>query len=683
MNKFKLSLFAFVAMASVACVTDPALEGDGVATEMTAVAKFVNSSECAEEGKLLLFVDDATADAWIESSATRSGNTQLDQLASELKVNTIKPLFNMNINGEEKRQFNLHRWFTVEFDKEMDLDAVANKFAAISSVNRIQFNSTVSRPEVQVVPVSSNEMVTRAGEEPFNDPKLSLQWHYNNKGSQAIFQGAKAGEDIGAYGAWKYTTGNRNVVVAVVDEGVKYDHEDLKDNMWVNQKELNGVAGVDDDGNGFVDDIHGLNAVQRNGNIAWDHCFVDGDEIKGDSGHGTHVAGTIAAVNNNGIGVAGVAGGNGSGNGVRIMSIQIFDGLGSAGLDGCAVGVEYAADNGASILQNSWGYVDSGVQIGDSQYEQGYSVEFNAINYFVNKSNCDAMTGGVAIFAAGNNAKPAADYPGAYNKYLSVTAIGPDGCPTTYTNHANGCNVAAPGGETAVNSSNQWSYAGNVLSTIPAETIDPFTGRVYGENYGYMQGTSMACPHVSGVAALVLSYALDNGIHITNTQLYDILTTSVRNIDNDLEGYVMRNYYDRNKTPYKFYLDSYKGKMGTGKLDATLAIMNLRGATCVPVNVGEEFALKLGEVIGTGDFNITMMREYVIDEDVKTRLDMTIDYFNNTIYIKCKKPGIGVMTVRYIAGGTAVGGGSTNGGKLMEKEIVIIARDNNDNGAWL
>jgi hypothetical protein len=181
----------------------------------------------------------------------------------------------------------------------------------------------------------------------------------------------------------------------------------------------------------------------------------------------------------------------------------------------------------------------------------------------------------------------------------------------------------------------------------------------------------------------VLSYALDNGIHITNTQLYDILTSSVRNIDNQLEGYVMRNYYDRNKTPYKFYLDSYKGKMGTGKLDATLAIMNLRGATCVPVNVGEEFALKLGEVIGTGDFNITMMREYVVDEDVKARLDMTVDYFNNTIYIKCKKPGIGVITVRYIAGGNAVGGGSTNGGKLMEKEIVIIARDNNDNGAWL
>jgi hypothetical protein len=200
-----------------------------------------------------------------------------------------------------------------------------------------------------------------------------------------------------------------------------------------------------------------------------------------------------------------------------------------------------------------------------------------------------------------------------------------------------------------------------------------------------MQGTSMACPHVSGVAALALSYAVENGIKLTNTQLYDVITSSVRNIDNSLTGNVTRHYYQGNKiVKYNFDVSMYKGKMGTGKLDATLAIMNLRGATSIPVVVGEEFALNIGAIIGTGDINVTMLKEFIIPEDVKQRLGITTaDYFNNTIYIKCTKPGIGVMTVKYIAGGSAVGGGNTTGGKLMEKEVVIIARENNDNGGWL
>ena len=161
----------------------------------------------------------------------------------------------------------------------------------------------------------------------------------------------------------------------------------------------------------------------------------------------------------------------------------------------------------------------------------------------------------------------------------------------------------------------------------------------------------------------------------------------MRNIDNSLTGTVARHYYQQsnNKTvKYNFDVSIYKGKMGTGKLDATLAIMNLRGATCIPVVVGEEYGLKIGDIIGTGDIDITMLKEFVIPEDVKQRLGITTaDFFSNTIFIKCTKPGIGVITVKYIAGGNAVGGGETTGGKLMEKEVVIISRENNDNGAWL
>ena len=676
MSKFKLSLFALVAMAAVACVADPAMEGEGAKADLIPATKSINHSESASQGSLLLFVDEATAEAWTVD-ATRSGNAQLDAIASEIQLFSVEPLFNMNIDGDAKRQFDMHRWFVVKFSDELNLEAVAKQFAESSSIERVQYNTMLKRPQVQVIPASDEELMTRAeNDEPFNDPQLPLQWHYNNKGLQSIFAGSKEGEDIGAYGAWKYTTGNRDVIVAVVDEGVKYNHEDLKDNMWVNTAELNGTPGVDDDGNGYKDDIYGLNAVDLNGDISWDVPYYNSKgEYVGDSGHGTHVAGTIAAVNNNGIGVGGVAGGDGSGNGVRIMSIQIFDGGGSSGVDKCAKGVEYAADMGASILQNSWGYTDSGKQYTDETYMKACAAEYQAMKYFASKSNCAAMTGNVIIFAAGNNALDAADYPGAYNEFIAVTATGPDGYPTTYTNYKSGCNVAAPGGETIKAGAN-WSYKGNVYSTLPSETVG-----TDGKDYGYMAGTSMACPHVSGVAALVLSYALDNGIKLTNTELYDILASSVRNIDDSLTGSVTRhNYYG---SEYQFNLQPYKGNMGTGKLDATLAIMNLRGATCVPVTVGQEFAFRVGDFMGTNDLNVTMVKDFVIPEDVKERLGVTADFFNNTIYLECAKAGIGVITVKYIAGGKNVGGGANTGGKLMEKEVVIISRENNDNGAWL
>ena len=682
MNKVKLSLFALVAIVAASCVADPMMEGQNVAADKNATTVIINSSECAVAGKLFLYVDEATADAW-SVSTTRSGNDQLDAVAEELGVETISPVFNMAMNADEKRAQGMHRWYVVEFDKEANLDAVAEKFAAISSVKRVQFCSKVEKPQLSAQPVSEDDVtITRADAEPFNDTMLPLQWHYNNKGQQSLFVGAKEGEDIGLYEAWKYTTGNPEIIVAVVDEGVKYDHPDLADNMWVNQAELNGQPGVDDDRNGYVDDIYGLNAVRGNGEIGWTTPAWNSEGYYvGDSGHGTHVAGTVAAVNNNGFGVAGVAGGDGSGNGVRIMSIQIFDGAKNSTLGGNAKGMEYAADNGAVILQNSWGYPNSTTQMSDGIYEASYGVELAGLKYFVRKSNCKALEGGIAIFAAGNQGLARADYPGAYRDLLCVTAYAPDGLPTSYTNYKFGCNVAAPGGETSLEN-RKWKYEGCVLSTLPRETYDALSSSLYNSDYGYMQGTSMACPHVSGVAALVLSYAVENGYYLTNAQFNDLMVSSVRNIDIDLVGY--KQSWDGSGKIFNLALDNYRYNMGTGKLDALMAIMNVRGAQCVPVTVGEEAELKITTFIGSGDISVTPMKEFIISAETKSRLGITGEtYFNGSIYLTCNNSGIGVVTVKYIAGGKAVGGGDTIGGRLMEKDIVIVARKANDNGGWL
>ena len=127
------------------------------------------------------------------------------------------------------------------------------------------------------------------------------------------------------------------MIVAVTDHGVEYDHPDLAGNMWVNEAELNGTPGVDDDNNGYVDDIYGWNVILDSGTI-------------NPGTHGTHVAGTVAAVNNNGIGVCGVAGGTGNGDGARIMSLAIFDST-SANAGSYPDAYAYAADNYGHTIQ--------------------------------------------------------------------------------------------------------------------------------------------------------------------------------------------------------------------------------------------------------------------------------------------------------------------------------------------
>lgn len=309
------------------------------------------------------------------------------------------------------------------------------------------------------------EVATKAAssQHVFDDPLLARQWHYRNTGDKSVAESAVAGADINVADVWRKITGGDNtIIVAVIDEGVKYNHPDLAANIWTNPGEKED--GADTDGNGYVDDIHGFNFV-TNGPLTWDKAK--------DQGHGTHCAGTIAAVNNNDRGVCGVAGGTGKGDGVRIMSCQILDNSAGGTPSVVAKAIRYAADNGASIISCSFGYQDA-AYYSDGAYKKGNSglnaIEYEALMDFEATRNNDVLDGGIAIFAAGNKTKAYASYPGALSDVICVTAFGPDFLPSYYTNYGAGCNIAAPGGEPYLKPVSPRSW---VLSTLPTENMIP------------------------------------------------------------------------------------------------------------------------------------------------------------------------------------------------------------------
>ena len=563
----------------------------------------------AEAGELLIkfapemssILDQAQMSKTRSGKATRSGIPSTDEVLDILGSYSFERVFPVDANTEARtREAGLHLWYTVKFDKSTDLKAAAERLKQLGEVTKVQTNGRIKRAyntdskRIYLSDKALQQKATRAAAsgEP-NDPGFAYQWHYRNLGAGNYgFEnlndnqaGAEAGCDVNAVEAWKTCVGDPSIIVAVLDEGVMYTHPDLAPNMWCNPGETSQGAKADGDGNGYEGDLHGYNFVEESGNITWSDA--------NDSGHGTHVAGTIAAANNNGIGVSGVAGGDGTPNsGVKIMSCQIFSGQNSVTLAGEARAIKYAADNGAVILQCSWGYNSSesselsGYTPGpatEKEWAETYPLEKEALDYFINNAGSPngVIDGGIAVFAAGNEYAGNPAFPGAYSKCVSVASLAADYTPACYTDFGSLVTLSAPGGDLEYygkigeTEDEYWAETGEqkgaVLSTL-VKNGQPA--------YGYMEGTSMACPHVSGVAALGLSYAVKQNRHYRAADFISLMKKSVKDLDSHYQNGATKTYYMNHTTvgasPETIELSKYIGKMGAGLIDAALLLNGIQ-----------------------------------------------------------------------------------------------------------
>ena len=346
----------------------------------------------------------------------------------------------------------LHRWYVVKYSEDVPHTKASVDFGQIEGVEIVEPVRRIRSTAVS-----------------FNDPRFNELWGFTS-----------SEWSINVQPVWDmFTVGDPNVIVAIVDSGLDLDHEDLAANV--------------------------LSSGHYN------YAAKSSKVTAGD--HGTHVAGTIAAVGNNGKGVAGIAGGDhANGNpGVKLLACQIFNADGTSAGDASANAIKSAADRGAVISQNSWGYVydmDGDGKLSKEEKEMALAAEVNAsdkaaIDYFIKYAGCDnagnqlddsPMKGGVVIFAAGNDAIENGA-PANYDAVIAVGSIASSGNRSTFSNYGTWVDIAAPGT--------------GILSTYP------------NNDYQLSDGTSMACPHVSGVAALVVSRF--GGPGFTNDMLKDRL----------------------------------------------------------------------------------------------------------------------------------------------------------------
>lgn len=367
------------------------------------------------------------------------------------------------------------------FGEVKNLNLSFGTFSLLKTENKASVDFLKNNPAVSYI--EPNYTYTK-----FDAPKdtdFSKQWGLNNDGknSGSWWSRGTAGVDVSALEAWKITKGSVDIKIAVIDTGVDYTHEDLKNNILINEAELNGSAGVDDDGNGFIDDIYG-----------YDFANDDSDPMDG-HGHGTHCAGVIGAEHNS-LGIAGI---NAH---VKILPIKFLKDNGSGTLEGALKAIDYAISRGVQIMSNSWG----GGGRSQSLYEAIERAEQAGISF---------------IAAAGNSSldmDKKASYPASYD-LANITAVGAldgKGNKASFSNYGKATvHVFAPGVD--------------IYSTVS------------GDGYKKMSGTSMACPHVAGVAGLILANEPNLSYAEVKARL---MSTSIQT--ENIEDYAISGYVDAN-----------------------------------------------------------------------------------------------------------------------------------------
>ena len=450
----KKILFPLVAISLLvlSCAKEPLAEEENTSEGLSPKELPAAEPALVKGVREVLFSDEmidlVEADLAKGSLATKS--MQLNEALTEMGITAIERIFPYAGEFEARhREAGLHKWYRIYYNEDVPQTKAASTLLSI--------------PGVEV----SNPVCYRSLDISFDDPREKEQWGFHNNVKDA---------DVNVEAVWNnYTTGREDVIVSVVDTGVQLEHPDLKDNTI--------PAGED-----------GSHSFMNGGN---ENRVVAGD-------HGTHVAGTIAAINNNGTGVCGLAGGNAKtgAKGVKIMSCVIFQ----AGLSGANdhAAIVWGADHGAVISQNSWGYNferpdgsydtqsakamhDFYMKPNSGEYRDAIKDAVDYFNKYAGMSNgkqTGPMAGGVVIFAAGNENQPYGA-PGCYEGCISVGSITRDGSRSSFSNYGSWVDICAPGSQ--------------IVSTLT------------GGGYGTMSGTSMACPHVSGVAALVVSYCGGKG----------------------------------------------------------------------------------------------------------------------------------------------------------------------------
>jgi len=412
----------------------------------------LNNDQDIQSGRFSLFVSEELAEE------LESGEAELPEGVSFTRALHEDPEFEAR-----HRAAGLHRWYYAECDGAVPSTKAAGNLA---SMKGLIYMEETPLPETDAVI-------------PFNDPSSGLQWHLNNMGT--IVSGAKMDCDINVVPAWeKFGAGNSGVTVAVIDTGIQPDHPDL-----------DGVV---------------LPAGSSGSRSFLKSKLLTPYDIEPQR-HGTHVAGIIAAINNNGVGGCGIAGGNDGSGGVRILDCQaIASEEGDSGNTFSAL--VWAADHGAVLVNNSWNY--SYDNESDVPETTPSDIKY-AIDYFINNAGKDSkgnqtgpMKGGVVFFSAGNKSWMKSQ-PSMYEGVIAVGATGPAGESSYYTNYGDWVDICAPGG-----SYNPYgTYDALIYSTVS------------GNGYAQMQGTSQAAPMACGVAALLVSKY--GGPGFTNTDLKALL----------------------------------------------------------------------------------------------------------------------------------------------------------------